>query len=638
MRNCRNILILLAGLILKESTPAAVIVWTNTAGGQWNTARNWDPNQVPSTNDVAAITNNGNYKVTLNTSPVLDGFVLGGASGTQTLAMAFETITLGGPGRIRPHGRLELSGGLLGAAQVDVEGSVVWFEGTIGSNAVMNVVTGANVMIGTGANYVRTLAGRMTNSGTVVYTAPGPFGLAGTLHNAAEGVFDIQWNSAVYMSGPEALFVNEGTIRKSAGVATSGLEVPLVHSGTIEVQTGTLVLRQDSLLNDGCRFVGTGPAILDGKTTNTLSGTLYSENLLLQDTTLTGAGTLSGNITWGAGSLGPDAKLLVATNSELYIGGGANHARTLEGSLTNLGAIVYTSPGPFVVAGILHNAAGGLFDVRWSSTVYKISPQASFINEGLLRKQEGVLSDIEVPFLNRGRVSIPAGRLNFAGNFDQPSGDILLLGGSLRCAMPLDLAGGRLLGWGTVEGDLSNTGATISPTNSGGVITIAGRYVQHLGGNFEVTLAGTQPGTNHSRLSIAGTAELNGTITAQMLPPYLPSPGETYAVMTFASRKGDFARRNGFLLLGHNRRLETVYSATSLSLMAMEAPDPSGVSLQIGKEGQAALISWPLEFGSGTLYACTNLAEANWVIVPTVNNSFLDSPMLPWRWFRLTIP
>ena len=29
------------------SAPTASITWTNTAGGNWNTAQNWTPNQVP---------------------------------------------------------------------------------------------------------------------------------------------------------------------------------------------------------------------------------------------------------------------------------------------------------------------------------------------------------------------------------------------------------------------------------------------------------------------------------------------------------------------------------------------------------------------------------------------------------------
>lgn len=36
---------------------AAEVVWTNTAGGNWNTAANWSPNQVPTAAENASITN-----------------------------------------------------------------------------------------------------------------------------------------------------------------------------------------------------------------------------------------------------------------------------------------------------------------------------------------------------------------------------------------------------------------------------------------------------------------------------------------------------------------------------------------------------------------------------------------------------
>ena len=49
---------------------AAVLVWTNTAGGHWNVAANWRPNQVPSANDTAAITN---YAVTVDGDVTVGG-------------------------------------------------------------------------------------------------------------------------------------------------------------------------------------------------------------------------------------------------------------------------------------------------------------------------------------------------------------------------------------------------------------------------------------------------------------------------------------------------------------------------------------------------------------------------------------
>src|SRR5260370_31746136 len=57
---------------------AATIAWTNTAGGTWNTAANWTPNQVPDAGDDALITSNGTYTVTLDVSPTIASLTLGG--------------------------------------------------------------------------------------------------------------------------------------------------------------------------------------------------------------------------------------------------------------------------------------------------------------------------------------------------------------------------------------------------------------------------------------------------------------------------------------------------------------------------------------------------------------------------------
>ena len=40
---------------------ATQLVWTNTLGGNWNVAANWNPNIVPAAGDTAVITNAGNY-------------------------------------------------------------------------------------------------------------------------------------------------------------------------------------------------------------------------------------------------------------------------------------------------------------------------------------------------------------------------------------------------------------------------------------------------------------------------------------------------------------------------------------------------------------------------------------------------
>ena len=53
-------------LVATTTMPAATIIWTNTAGGTWNTAANWSPNIVPGAGDTANITTPGTYSVALN--------------------------------------------------------------------------------------------------------------------------------------------------------------------------------------------------------------------------------------------------------------------------------------------------------------------------------------------------------------------------------------------------------------------------------------------------------------------------------------------------------------------------------------------------------------------------------------------
>ena len=79
--------LVLAGLVAGTiRMNASEILWTNTAGGNWSVAANWSPNQLPGASDTAVITNAGTYSVTNNGSRTISGLVLGGPSGTQTLA------------------------------------------------------------------------------------------------------------------------------------------------------------------------------------------------------------------------------------------------------------------------------------------------------------------------------------------------------------------------------------------------------------------------------------------------------------------------------------------------------------------------------------------------------------------------
>ena len=144
------------------SAPAASITWTNTAGGNWNTAQNWNPNQVPGSADTVSIPSGG-INVLLDAT---------GSAGGLTLETG-SSLTVAGSGN-----------------SVGITGAVY-------------------------------LYGVLTNFGTITWSGTGNSQfISGRLYNLAGGLVDIQSDQNI--SGYSVSFINnEGTLRKSAGSGTT---------------------------------------------------------------------------------------------------------------------------------------------------------------------------------------------------------------------------------------------------------------------------------------------------------------------------------------------------------------------------------------------------------------------------------
>src|SRR4051794_35469978 len=113
-----------AALFFRLNLQAAEILWTNQAGGNWATAANWNPNQVPGASDNAYITTGGTYTVTVNAATSVNSVTVGGMSGTQTLSLTAGTFTINLASAMGTNGVLSLAGGTLAvAADVTVAGT-----------------------------------------------------------------------------------------------------------------------------------------------------------------------------------------------------------------------------------------------------------------------------------------------------------------------------------------------------------------------------------------------------------------------------------------------------------------------------------------------------------------------------------
>jgi hypothetical protein len=636
MKTLPLLLLLTSGL----PSPAAVIHWTNTSNGNWSVAANWNPNQSPSTNDIAVITNAGNYVVTLNSDPTIAGLIVGGETGTQTVATAGNTLTLNGDGLVNTNGRLLLSGGAIsGTNRVNVAGQLTWQSGVVETHSAVVVTPGGQVLIASAGNNSKVLSGSLTNDGVITWQSYGSLDIGGTLHNRAGALFDAQVNNrSIRKSGDQAVFINEGEFRKSTSSSTVSCAVPLLNRGTVDNQLGTLTLLGGSELDDGSIFIGAGQTRLEGGT-NILNGDLFATNVVLVGTTLVGTGTLSGVLTWDSGTIGSGAAITVAANGHLLISSAGNNAKFLLGNLTNAGTVTFSTYGTFNIGGTFHNLAGAMFDVQTDNrSIEPTDPAAIIVNDGVIRRAGGTGTvSCSVATVNHGTVEGRSGTLAFNGSFTNTDGTIALAGGSVALVESLVLASGLLTGWGTLNADVINA-ACVRPARSNGVLTIKGEYEQRLGGRLEFELSGNVPGTNQSRLAINGPATLRGTVGVHWAEGYVPSPGTNFSLITFVSHQGEFCCFDNCILLGQGRRLEPVYSATNLTLATVNAPEPTTVPLRVTVDGDA-IACWPVEFPGYVLYWSTSLNQTGWILAAGATNRLLDSPPLAsQKFFRLHKP
>ena len=128
-----------------------------------------------------------------------------------------------------------------------------------------------------------------------------------------------------------------------------------------------------------------------------------------------------------------------------------------------------------------------------------------------------------------------------------------------------------LSGNGTVSGDLTNGGA-VNPGESPGVLIIDGNYQQTDQGELVFEIGGQDPG-QFDVLSIVGQADLAGTLHV-MFDGHVPSPGEEFLVMEYASHSGHFDS----ILLPQGTQAVPDYNAPG-GLLLTFVPEPSTLAL-----------------------------------------------------------
>ncbi len=438
------------------------------------------------------------------------------------------------------------------------------------------------------------------------------------------GTVEVDSGTLAFLSGGSSTsahyeFSNGGRVNASLtwqGANTANGNGVLAVGGN--VATGTTATFASSQFTNGAALdVGTGAigdlnvgsgAVLTLNMTGSQRATMVGGNLYGAGTTINlgnfafmggqlgdASGTVvnQGNFQWtggnvmGTGGLTNQGSLTISGSGAQSIGAWYTGGFTAPGVLTNAGTITHTAGSWFSMWGTstLNNLAGAVYDIQGDGgngnamAIWGDSGLGTINNAGLFRKSAGTGTALvyNVFFNNTGTVEVDSGTLSF-GNFTQTAGITDLKGGSLAFSSPAQILGGQLLGSGTIGGSIVNIGGLLSPGHSAGSITINGNYTEGAAGALLIELAGLTSG-QFDYLDVNGTASLGGTLDIAFLNGFHPAVGDTFHIMDFNSRTGDFDSIQVLGASGYQFLPE--YTSGGLTLLTQAVPEPSTIVMAV---------------------------------------------------------
>ncbi len=558
----------------------------------------------------------------------LSGGTLGGSGGvTVNTNMNWTGGTITGPGQFTSMGLLNLSGAnikTLDGRAFSNGGVASWMAGVINfyNSASFRNMVGAtfgiqgdlNMTNGGGAGQrtfindgaLSKVSGAMTSTMNILVNTAGTVNvLSGTLAlnggGTSTGAFStgsgttLQFGGGAYAVESGSSFTGAGTVGVSGGTVNfNGMSTGI---GNLDLSGGTLGGSGGVTVNTNMNWTGgtiTGPGQfttmgllnLSGANTKTLDGRAFSNGGVASwmagvinfynsasfrnmvgatfgvqgDLTMADGGgsgqrnfTNDGTLSKGSGNLTAAINVPLTNGGTLNAGSGT---LSLSGGLSNISADTL-SGGIFVVnaglkilnARIVTNAAnmtvGGISSALMDTTGRNLLQDLT-ANRGVLSFENGAAFSAGAPFSNTGTLSVGTGStFSTAGGLTNS---------------------GTVTGVGSITANISNSG-TVSPGSSPGTLNITGDYIQAADGILNLEIGGLTAGTQYDRINITGNATLNGTLNITLVNGFTPSSGNSFQVMTFGSRTGDFTTKTGLAVPG-NLVLAPVYNPANLTLTA----------------------------------------------------------------------
>ena len=503
----------------------------------------------------------------LGTADVRNGLTLDGArltlasDGNPTMLFFHDDQALGGTGEV-------FFGGTGTGNAVDVDGGVltigpgITIRGSQGGGVGHSfgnetIVLAGTVLAETAGKTIVVDGNGWVNTGLVRATNGGRLELDGTFTLEGGGTFSASGGAVVLVGTLD----NTGrTLAITAATGSLQADGGTIRGGRIETTGGALLVAQVAMTLDGVTL-GSNFSLQDGGAVMVTNGlTLDHVTVTLLDGTVPfigprirfdGTQALGGTGDIVFGGTGDAGAVVAGSGATLTIGSGITIHGPRGGSVGVLGSLVNE--------GTISAQANAIeITVNGSSVTNKGTVQA--MNGGRILLAGG-------PFTNTGGVTASAGSIVrlFSGTYLQTAGETSLAGGTLT-ASTVSIQGGVLSGFGTVSGNLINA-ALVDIGAPTGTLQVTGTYLQTAAGTLKVGLGGAGAG-QFDRLQITGAATLGGTLDVGLVGGFLPAVGNTFEILTFASRTGDFGTITG-LTLPDGHTLQESLEATRVRLITV---------------------------------------------------------------------
>jgi hypothetical protein len=502
-----------------------------------------------------------------------------------------------------------VSGTLGGTDTLTVSGTLTWTGGAM-TGTGSTVIPGTASLGISGANEKELDARTLETDGTVTFTGGGQLRTDDSPQINNNGTWAINGNER-FANGPNptAIFSNAGAFLQNTGPGTTQINIRFDNLGGLEVGSGTLQMNGGGFssgtftvdagttlqfdggtqtLSSGVTFVGNGVTRVDGGSL-LVEAPVSAPNFSLGGGTLGGTDTLtvSGAFTWTGGTMADTGATVIANTGTLSISGANDKeldARTLETD----GTTTLTGAGQFRTDDAPQINNNGTWTINGNERfVNGPNPTATFSNAGTLTQASGPgTTVINILVNNSGMLNLNSGTLQLArggystGAFNALAGttlqftggtQTLTTGASLPSAgLTQVTSGGGLIidtmvsvqSFGLINGTVEIT--------ANGILNVGGNYDQTVNGTLVIDLGGTSPGAGYGQLNVAGTANLAGNLSVNLVNDYAPVVGDSFRVLTFGARNGDFGRKD-LPSLGTGRRMDAAYDAGGLTLAVVSA-------------------------------------------------------------------